>query len=273
MQKEIVIKPTNHLLAIDLSELWQYRELLYVLAWRDIKVRYKQTLLGVLWVIFQPLVTTGIFSVFFGKIAKIPSDNLPYPLFVFVGLTVWNFFSNGLSNSGQSLMANEGIVKKVYFPRLVVPLAAIVTAGVDFLITLLLLCGAIWYYGYTPNAMSLFIFPPLVLILLLTMSGLGFFTSALNVKYRDVRYALGFFIQTGLFITPVIYPLSVIYDFRKWFLMLNPLSSVIEVSRALIANTQVDWPLIVIDLLVASVIFFLGLLYFRKTEGFFADTA
>lgn len=272
MQSEIVIRPDNPWWKINLTEFWQYRELLYVLAWRDIAVRYRQTLIGVAWAIFQPLITTGIFTIFFGKIAKIPSDGLPYPLFAFAGLTIWNFFSGGISNASQSLISNAGIVNKVYFPRLIVPLAAILTAGVDFLITVIMLLLAIFFYGYYPNGwVAITVLPLLLLILLLTMSGLGFLTSAINVYYRDVRYALPFFIQIGLYVTPIIYPLSVIYDYRRWFLVLNPLTAVVESSRALIKGVPPDYSLIAIALFVSLVVFLFGLFVFRKAEAVIAD--
>ncbi len=271
---EIIIRPNRSVGLLNLGELWRYRELFYVFSWRDIKIRYKQTLLGVLWVLFQPLATTGIFSIFFGKIAKIPSDNIPYPLFVFAGLTIWNFFSTALATSSQSLLSNEGIIKKVYFPRLIIPISAIITAGVDFAITMVVLILAVFYYGYHPNWQILFLSPILLLILLMTVVGLGLFTSSLNVKYRDVRYVIPFFIQIGLFLTPVIYPLSVIYDYRKLLLGLNPLSGVIETFRVLIiGSNKFDINLIVTSLVVSLAIFVFGLIYFNKTESYFADIA
>lgn len=274
MKDEIIIKPAQFALAIDFQELWRYRELFYIFSWRDIKIRYKQTLLGVLWVLFQPLVTTGIFSIFFGKIAKLPSDNLPYPLFVLSGLVIWNFFSTALTASSQSLVSNEGIIKKVYFPRVIIPLSTIVTAGLDFVITLVILLLAVFYYGYIPNPLILILFPLLLLILVLTVAGLGLLTSALNIKYRDVRYALPFFIQIGLFLTPVIYPLSVVYDWRKTLLSLSPLTGVIESLRILLTGHGTINPgLIATSLIISFSLFCLGLWYFRTTERYFADLA
>lgn len=273
MAQEIVIRPKKDWWKIDLRESWQYRELLYVLAWRDIAVRYRQTILGVLWAILQPLITTGIFTIFFGKIAKIPSDNLPYPIFSFIGLTIWSFFSNGVSNASQSLLSNLGIISKVYFPRLVVPLASILTSSVDFLITVSLLLIVIFFYGFFPNFLLTLIFLPLILsILLLTMAGLGFFTSALNVRFRDVRYALPFFIQIGLYVTPIIYPLSIIYDYRRWFLILNPLTAVVETSRALVSGNSIDLTLFISAIPISLIIFFGGLFFFRQTESIIVDT-
>ena len=273
IQREIIIRPEQPWWEIDSRELWSYRELFYVFVWRDIIVRYKQTVVGIAWVVFQPLVTTGIFSVFFGKIAKIPSDNLPYPLFVLIGMVIWGFFSSGVSSGSQSLITNEGILKKVYFPRLIIPLSAILTSGFDFLISLVLVLFALIFYGYFPGLSFIFWMPVFILILMLTISGLAMFTSALNVKYRDVRYVLPFFIQIGLFLSPIIYPLSVIYDYRKYFLIINPLTGVVEGVRAVISNQPVNLEVLFIGLSVSIVVFLFGLFYFRETERFFADIA
>lgn len=271
--KEIRITPSRPWWQIDFKELWDYRELLFVLAWRDVTVKYKQTLLGVSWVVFQPVITTGIFSIFFGKIAKIPSDGLPYPLFVLIGLVFWNFFSAGVSNASNSLLSNSHIITKVYFPRVIVILSAILTAGVDFLVTLVVLVVAILFYGYLPSPIVLLVLPAITLILLLTMAGLGLFAAAVNVRFRDVRYILPFFIQIGLYVTPVIYPLSAIYDYRKWLLMLNPLTGVIESARIVFIGKNVDWGLIGISFMISLVIFVVGLYCFRATEDVFVDIA
>ncbi len=273
IQREIIIRPEQPWWKIDLNELWHYRELLYIFSWRDIKVRYKQTILGVIWVLFQPIVTTGIFSIFFGKIAKLPSDNLPYPLFVFSGLIIWNFFANGLSSSSQSLVIHEGLVKKAYFPRIILPLSAVITTGVDLLIILPVFFAAILFFGYLPHLTSLLFLPILFIILFLTTSGLGLLLSAINVKYRDVRFILPFFIQIGLFLSPVIYPISAIYDLRKWVLILNPLTGVIEVSRQLISGALINWFQLGLSFFIALLVFLVGFYYFRKTENLFADLA
>ncbi len=271
MIKPIIIRPSEPWWKIDFAEIWQYKNLLYVLAWRDVTVRYKQTVLGILWAVFQPLVTTGIFSIFFGTIAKIPSDGLPYPLFTFIGLALWNFFSSGIANASNSLITNASIITKVYFPRFLVPFASIATSGVDFAITLLLVLVAILLYGYIPSIQTLYVFPMLLVILVLAMGGLGLMTAAINIKFRDVRYILPFFIQIGLYITPIIYPLSVIHDYRRWILMLNPMTAVIESSRALVNSASLDWLMISIGFLVALGLFILGLYLFRKTEYLFVD--
>lgn len=269
---EVIIKPKNTF-HLDLKELWNYRELLYIFTWRDLKVRYRQTFLGIAWVLFQPVVTTIIFTIFFGKLAKIPSSNMPYPLFIYAGLTIWTFFSNALSNASMSLVGYEAMIKKVYFPRIIIPLAEILTAFVDFLVTLLLLTLMIVYYGYFPNPATIFILPLIILILGITITGVSIFTAAFNVKYRDVRFILPFFIQIGLFVSPVIYPVSVIFDYRKVFLYANPLTGVIETFRSLISNEPINWLLIASSFAISLIIFLFGLIYFSKTERYFADIA
>lgn len=271
--KETIIRPGDSLVKVDLKELWEYRELFYIFAWRDIKIRYKQTVLGFGWAIFQPLVTTGIFSIFFGKLAKIPSDGLPYPLFAFAGLTVWNFFSSAVSYSSHSVLGNEAIIKKVYLPKIIIPLAAIVTSALDFLINLVLLIIASLFFGYIPQLIGVFMFPVLFLTLFLSIGGVGLFMSALNIKYRDVRYILPFFISMGMFVSPVIYPISIIYDYRKWLLIFNPLTSVIETTRAIIGGSDINFMLVGLGLLISMTIFIVGLGYFNRTEKFFADIA
>lgn len=271
MAKEIVISPSSPWWQMDLKELWEFRELLYVFAWRDIKIKYKQTLLGIVWVLFQPLVTAGIFSIFFGKIANIPSGDLPYPLFVLIGMVIWIFFSSGLTSSSQSLITNEGIIKKVYIPRIILPLSAIITTGVDFLISSVMVVVFLLISGYAPPTSSIIIFPLLVLILVQTILGIGLLTSAINVKYRDVRYILPFFIQLSLFFSPILYPADVIYDYRKWFLIINPMTAVVENTRRLVTNSPLNWQEIGIGFLVSIILVVLGLFVFRKVENTVVD--
>lgn len=271
MTKEIIISPNSPWWQIDLQELWDFRELLYVFAWRDIKIKYKQTLLGVVWVLFQPLVTAGIFSIFFGKIANIPSGELPYPLFILIGMVIWIFFSSGITSSSQSLIANEGIIKKVYVPRIILPLAAILTTGVDFLISTVMVIIFLLISGYIPPISSIVVFPLLILILVLTIFGIGLLTSAINVKYRDVRYILPFFIQISLFLSPILYPTSVIYDYRKWFFTINPLSAVVENTRKLMTNSPLNWQEIGIGFFISLLLVVVGLYVFRKVENTVVD--
>lgn len=272
MSREIFIEPKKSFLKFDFQEIWDFRELFYTLVWKELKIRYKQTIIGIVWVLFQPVLTAIIFSIFFGKLAGIPSGKLPYPLFVYLGLSIWTFFSNAVTNASNSLINNESLVKKIYFPRLILPLAAVLTAAVDFIITLLLLVPLLLYFRVTPNPLIIFLLPGLCLILFMFTSGIGLALSAINVRYRDVRYALPFFIQIGLFVTPVIYSINVIYDFRKWVLMLNPLTGIIESLRSLMSGSgNLDWSLITISILFSILIFFIGITYFRKTEDYFAD--
>src|SRR3990167_11180725 len=228
---EIKIKPIKTNFYLNLKELWDYRELFYIFAWRDIKVRYKQTFLGVAWVVFQPLASMVVFTVFFGNFAKIPSGNLPYPLFVLCGLVFWTFFSNTLSSASSSLVSNENIIKKVYFPKVILPLSTIITGSVDLGINIILLFLVGLYFRFIPSFLVLPIILVGYIISFLTASGLGLFFSALNVKYRDVRYIIPFFIQLLIFLTPVIYPISMIQSSGKFFFLLNPMAPVIESMR------------------------------------------
>jgi len=268
---EIVIRP-KRTISIDLREIWDYRELFYTFVWRNIKVRYKQSILGIGWVLFQPTVTTGIFSIFFGKLAKIPSEHLPYTLFVYIGLLYWTFFSAAVSTSSSSVIGMGSIIKKVYFPRIIIPLSSILTAGVDFLVSFIPLVILLIYYQVLPNV---WLVPYILLsfvIIFLSSSGIGMLLSSLNVRYRDVNFIIPFFIQTGLFLTPVIYPIGVIFDYRKWILMLNPLSGVIENFRALVkGGADFDLNLLLISILVSILFFVIGLYVFKKTEQDFAD--
>lgn len=266
-----IIKP-QAALSLNLQELWKYRELFYIFAWRDIKVRYKQTFLGIAWAIFQPLVTMVIFTFFFGKLAGIPSGNLPYMLFVYIGLVIWTFFSNALTSASNSLVDNGHIIKKVYFPRLVVPLSSVVTALADFGITLVILVVLMVIFRAVPSPLIIVIFPILLMTLALTISGIAMFLSSVNIKYRDVRYILPFFIQILMFLTPVIYPSTIIAAQHKWVLLLNPLTGIIETTRTLISgSSSIDWQLLTISITISILLFLAGLYYFRKTERFFAD--
>ena len=235
-----IIRPKKLFSIRDLGELWNYRELLYFFTWRDLKVRYKQTTIGILWAILQPLITMIVFSLFFGRLAGIPSDSVPYPIFVYVGLLFWQFFSGALSDTSNVLVANQSIVTKVYFPRLILPLSSVITKFVDFVIASIILLGLMIYYGYIPNLGGFLILPVLLLITFMAAFGAGLWLAAVNVKYRDVRYALPFFIQILLFITPVIYPASIAGKY-SWILALNPMTGVIQTARtALLGTTPIN---------------------------------
>ncbi|MEK7621577.1 MAG: ABC transporter permease [Patescibacteria group bacterium] len=271
MNEITVIRPKKVFSFRDLRELWHYRELMYFFTWRDFKVRYKQTAIGVLWSILQPFLTMVVFSVFFGQLAKIPSDNIPYPIFVYVGLLFWQFFSSALGETSNALIANQTIITKVYFPRLILPISSVIGKFIDFAITSIVLIGMMAYYGYLPNISGLFILPLLLIISFMTSVGGGLFLSAINIKYRDVRYALPFFIQIMLFITPVIYPASIAGKYSK-FLALNPMMGVIQSARAALLGTgPINWVLIATSIVGGLIILIIGIYVFKKTERYFAD--
>src|SRR3990167_10722387 len=268
---EIIIRPKS-VFNLDFKEIWHYRELFYIFAWRDIKVSYKQTFLGIAWVLFQPLVSMFVFTIFFGNFAKIPSGNLPYPLFVLCGLVFWTFFSTALSTASNVLISNENIIKKVYFPKVILPLSTIVTASVDFAISIIILFIVGLYFKFMPPLLTLLVVFIGYFISFMTASGLGLFFSAINVKYRDVRYIIPFFIQLLLFLTPVIYPTSIIKSSSKFLFILNPMSVVIESMRGVISgNLSIDFMGLGTAALISLVIFFAGLAFFNATEKFFAD--
>jgi lipopolysaccharide transport system permease protein len=266
-----IIKPKKIFSIEHIKEFWLYKELLYFFAWRDFKVRYKQTAIGVSWAIFQPLMTMIIFSVFFGKLAKMPSDGIPYPIFVFVGLLIWQFFSTSVTDVSSCLINDKEVITKVYFPRLILPIATIITKFFDLIFASIILAGLMVYYGYLPDLSGLLLLPLLLLITFLTALGVGLFLAAVNVKYRDVRYVLPFFIQSLLFVTPVIYPAS-ITGIYSWFLAINPMTGVIKAARAaLLGNFPINWTLLAISGIASVLILIFGIYYFKKTESYFAD--
>lgn len=266
------ITPPKGLIQFNLSELWRFRELLYIFVWRDIKVRYKQTLLGVAWAIFQPFITMLIFTIFFGRLANIPSDSAPYPIFVYTGLLFWNYFSVALANSTNCLIENDNIIKKIYFPRLILPLSTTTTPAVDFFFATLVLFGLMAYFRYTPSLIGIVAIPVLLLFSFMAVSGLGLFLASLNAKFRDVRYILPFFIQIMLFVTPVIYPVGLVPERFQWLLYLNPMTGVITVARGLLlGSTAINWDLVGLSALMSVIFLVIGIIYFRKTERFFAD--
>jgi lipopolysaccharide transport system permease protein len=267
----IVIRPKKMFRLSDITELWKYKELLYFFAWRDLKVRYKQTAIGAAWAIFQPFITMVVFSVFFGGLAKIPSDNVPYPIFVYVGLLFWQFFSSALSDTSMTLISNQAIITKVYFPRLILPISSVITKLVDFIIAAIILVGLMFYYGYMPHLTGFLIIPLLLIITFMASVGGGLFLAAINVKYRDIRYALPFFIQILLFVTPVIYPASIAGKYSFW-LALNPMMGVIQNARAaLLGTAPINWTLIGISFLACLILMVVGVYVFKKVERYFAD--
>lgn len=268
---QLIIEPTKGLAALKLRELWEYRELLYFLVWRDIKVRYKQTALGVAWVVLQPLIATLIFTVVFGQLAKIPSGDLPYPLFAFAGLLPWQYFAGALNRAGTSLVNNANLLTKVYFPRLIIPLASILNGLVDFGISLIVLIGLMVYYNVVP-APAILLLPLFLLMAIVTALGVSLWLSALGVKYRDVNQLLPFLIQVWMYATPVVYPASLFPERWRWLLGLNPMSGVVEGFRwALTGSGDPPGPILLVSISVVLILLVSGLVFFRNTERTFAD--
>ncbi len=271
MSKITIIRPKKALSLDDFREIWQYKELLYFFVWRDLKVRYKQTAIGVLWAIFQPFMTMVVFSVFFGALLKVPSDGVPYPIFVFTGLLFWQFFSGALTETSNVLISNQAIITKVYFPRLILPISSVATKFVDFSVAAVILAGMMIYYGYTPQLEAIFIIPLLLVITFMASVGGGLFLAAINVKYRDVRFILPFFISILLFLTPVIYPASIAGKY-SWILAFNPMTGVIQSARAaLLGTTEINWLLISISFTSTAALLVIGVIFFKKVERYFAD--
>ena len=266
-----VIRPKKTLSLQDFKEIWSHRELLYFFTWRDFKVRYKQTFIGIAWALFQPFVSMIVFSLFFGALAGVPSDGVPYPIFVYVGLLFWQFFSDALSDTSASLISNQAIVTKVYFPRLLLPISTVVTKLVDFAVATIILIGLMFFYHFVPSLTGLLLLPLLLLITFMSALGGGLFLASINVKYRDVRYILPYFIQLFLFVTPVIYSASIAGKY-SWILAFNPMSGVIQSARAAFLHTApINWLLITISLVASVIILVVGIVVFKKTEKYFAD--
>jgi len=268
----VVIRPSTGWTGVSLRDVWAYRELLYFLAWRDIKVRYKQTALGVIWVVIQPLFAMLVFSVFFGRLAGMPSDGVPYPVFAFCALLPWQLFAHALTESSASLVTNQNLITKVYFPRLIIPLAPVLASLLDFLIAFGLLLGMLAYYRITP---TLWVWTlPLFLLLAIALAiGVGLWLAALNARYRDVRYTIPFLTQIWLFATPIAYPSSLVPEpWRAWY-GLNPMAGVVDGFRwALLGTADAPGGLMAVSAAVTLVILVSGVHYFRRTERTFADT-
>jgi lipopolysaccharide transport system permease protein len=267
----IRIEPSRGWVSLKLHEVLEYRELLYFLAWRDIKVRYKQTALGAAWAIIQPFFTMLVFSVFFGKLGKIPSDGIPYPIFAYAALVPWTFFAHGLNQSSNSLVAGAQLIKKVYFPRLIVPVASVLSGVVDFILAFIVLLGMMLYYGLTPTANVVWL-PALLLLALVTSLGVGLWLSTLNVQYRDVRYAVPFITQFWLFATPIAYPSTLLSEPWRTLYALNPMVGVVEGFRWALLDTDTQpGAMIFVSCLMAIAILVTGAFYFRRMEKTFAD--
>ena len=265
------IQPSRGWVSLKLKELWEYRELLYFLIWRDIKVRYKQTALGATWAIIQPFFTMVVFSLFFGQLAKVPSDGIAYPIFSFAALVPWTFFANGLSQSSNSLVGSGTLISKVYFPRLVIPLASVFSGIVDFLIAFVVLLAMMLYYGLVPTLNVLWL-PLFLLLALVTSLGVGLWLSALNVEYRDVRYVVPFITQFWMLATPIGYPSSLLHEPWRTIYGLNPMVGVVEGFRwALLRTNTAPGPIIAVSSAAALLILITGAFYFRRMEKTFAD--
>jgi lipopolysaccharide transport system permease protein len=268
--QEIIIEPRGTLAGFQFRELWQYRELLRFLVVRDIKVRYKQTMLGGLWAILQPFMNMVVFTIFFGHLAKIPSDQLPYPIFVYTALLPWQFFSGGIGSSGNSLVANSHLISKVYFPRMIIPAASLGAGCLDFLIAFILLIVMMIYYGIAPG-IGILLFPILMTLVAIAALGVGMILAALNVAYRDFRYVIPFLVQFWLFATPVIYPVSIVPEQWRWLINLNPMAGLITGIRSSLLNLPLSWPDIWISGSISMGLFVIGIFYFKKMERRFAD--
>lgn len=266
----LIIRPPRKWVPVDLHELWNYRELLYSFTWRDVMLRYKQTALGVLWAIIQPLFMMIIFTVFFGGLAKIPSEGVPYPLFVLAALLPWTLFAEGLTRSTTSMVTNANIMTKVYFPRLIMPLSSITSPLVDFTVSLVILFIMMAYYGFVPTINIVFL-PLFLLLALATSLGVGLWLSALNVKYRDFQYTVPFIIQIWLFASPVVYASSLVPESMRLLYGLNPMAGVIEGFRWVLLGTGAPSAMILVSVGMVVALLVSGAFYFRRMEQYYAD--
>jgi len=266
----VVIEPTHGVFGINYREIWQYRELLYFLTWRDVKVRYKQTLLGLVWVVLQPLLMTLIFTVFLGRVLRVPSNNIPYPLFAYAGLMVWSFFATATATVGNSLVTNAHLITKVFFPRVLIPISSVLGRLVDLVVAFVILIVLMIYYR-VHMSISLLTVPFLVFLLASFTLGLGMWLAAVNIKYRDVALAIPVLLQLGMFITPVVYPLSLVPP--KWQLIysLNPMVGIVEGLRTALFNLPFDTLSLTISIVVSVLLFLYGSYVFRRREAHFAD--
>jgi lipopolysaccharide transport system permease protein len=265
------IRPSKGWVALNLRDLWEYRELLYFLIWRDIKVRYKQTALGASWAIIQPVMTMVVFSLFFGKLGKIPSDGIPYPIFTFAALVPWTFFANGLTQGSGSMVGSSSLITKVYFPRLAIPIAAVASGVVDFCLAFLVLLLMMLYYGVSPTINAIWL-PAFLLLALVTSLGVSLWLSAMNVEYRDIKYIVPFLTQFWLFATPIAYPSSLLSEPWRSLYAINPMVGVVEGFRwALLGSKTAPGPMIAVSSVAALAILISGAFYFRRMEKTFAD--
>ncbi len=267
----IIIEPSRGLADFNLREIWDYRDLLFFLTWRDINIRYKQTILGAAWAVVQPVMTMILFTIFFGRMAGVPSEGVPYPLFAFAALLPWQYFSTALGNAANSLVNNSNLLSKVYFPRLLIPLASLFPPAVDFIIAFIILLGLMFYYRVTPTWTVLWL-PAFIVLAMVTTFGAGLWFAAMNVRYRDVRHIVTVLIQFGMFVSPVAYPSRLVPAPWRLLYALNPMTGAIEGFRwALLGIDTLSGSLIAVSSAAALVLFVSGLFYFRYTERTFAD--
>jgi len=266
----VVVEANDTWSAINFSELWSFRELLYFLTWRDIKIRYKQTELGIAWAILQPLITMLVFTLFFGRLAGVPSDNLPYPVFAYAGLLAWTFFANAITTSGNSLINSTHLITKVYFPRIIIPSASVAAGLVDFAIAFGIMVVLMAYYRVALT-WNILMFPLIVTLITLLALGMGMWLSALNVKYRDVRFALPFLVQLWMFISPVIYPASFLPAKFRWLLSLNPMTGLIEGYRSSLLGLPFNWTSLAASAGITLILLIYSSYIFRRMEKSFAD--
>ena len=270
----LVIEPPSKWPRLNAGEIWSYRGLLFFLVWRDLKVRYAQTVMGAAWAIIQPLLTMVVFTIIFGSFAKVPSDGVPYPVFSLAALVPWTYFSVAFSTSSASLVTNTNLITKIYFPRLVIPLAPVAAGLVDFAIALVILAAAMLLYGIAPSPVALVVIPLLIAIMAVAAAGVGCLLAALNIQFRDVKYITPFLIQIWMYASPIVYPMSLVPERFRLFYMLNPMAGVIEGFRAVLLGTgPVPWDAIGIAAGVSAIVFLAGVYYFRRTERLFADVA
>ncbi|HLH05693.1 MAG TPA: ABC transporter permease [Terriglobales bacterium] len=270
LEPVLTIRASSKNVTLNLAEVWQYRELLYFLIWRDIKLRYKQTALGAAWAIIQPVLPMLIFTLFFGKLAHVPSDGIPYSLFAYAGLLPWTYFSNAVSNSSSSVVANSNLVTKVYFPRILIPISGVLAALLDFVVASSLLAGMMLWY-HIPLRLSILLVPSILLLITLFAMGTGTLFAALNVRFRDIRFVLPFLIQFWMFATPVIYPAALVPGRWRWVLALNPMAGMLEAFRAAIFGMPQAWTMLIISGVVATALVLYGAYFFRSAERTFAD--
>lgn len=271
---EYEIKPKDKF-SLGLKELWEYRELFYFFTWRDVKVKYKQTVLGFLWAILQPLFMTLVFTVFLGDtISEKTKLNIPYPVFALSGMLLWGVFSGGMSNAANSMVSNANIIKKIYFPRLIIPISAILVALVDFFIALIVFVVVLFIYKVDINYTAILLLPLSLFITCLSAMGVGTLLAALNIKFRDVRYVIPFLVQGLFFLTPIMYSKNISENFIvKYIIMLNPISGALELFRGIFKGHEIDMNTVLLSIASSMILFIVGIIYFRKTESYFADLA